>query len=143
MQSYHEWVWEFVVLIVLLGALVLLAAPWTRDVRVARFGWDAADHRRQSAAGRHGGKFVTVAGVINGPNVNEHRVYGRIAIDVAEWPTVGQLVRRLLAQEPRQLELRAARHSGVVGSFSDCSASLYKHSLGFSENGFNSSIVLC
>ena len=39
-----------------------------------------------------GEQFVTVAGVINGPSVNEHEVYGRIAMDVADWPSVGQLV---------------------------------------------------
>lgn len=91
MQSYHGYVWEFVVLIVLLGALVLLAAPWLRRARSGESGTllITGVSPRPDAAGE---QFVTVAGVINGPSVNEHEVYGRIAMDVADWPSVGQLV---------------------------------------------------
>ncbi|BBX83580.1 hypothetical protein MAUB_14530 [Mycolicibacterium aubagnense] len=91
MQSYHEYVWEFVVLIVLLGALVLLAAPWLRRTRSGESGTllITGVSPRPDAAGE---QYVTVAGVINGPSVNEHEVYGRVAIDVANWPAVGQLV---------------------------------------------------
>ena len=38
-----------------------------------------------------GQQFVTIAGVIDGPTVNEHAVYQRMAVDVEHWPTVGQL----------------------------------------------------
>lgn len=38
-----------------------------------------------------GEQFVTVAGVINGPSVNEHAVYQRMAVDVNQWPAIGQL----------------------------------------------------
>ena len=38
-----------------------------------------------------GEQFVTIAGVINGPTVNEHAVYQRMAVDVDQWPTIGQL----------------------------------------------------
>ena len=38
-----------------------------------------------------GEQFVTIAGVINGPSVNEHAVYQRMAVDVDQWPTIGQL----------------------------------------------------
>ncbi|MDM4142117.1 MULTISPECIES: hypothetical protein [Mycobacterium] len=38
-----------------------------------------------------GEQFVTIAGVINGPTVNEHAVYQRMAVDVNQWPTIGQL----------------------------------------------------
>jgi hypothetical protein len=38
-----------------------------------------------------GEQFVTIAGVINGPNVNEHAVYARLAVNVDQWPTMGQL----------------------------------------------------
>jgi hypothetical protein len=38
-----------------------------------------------------GEQFVTITGVINGPTVNEHVIYQRLAVDVAQWPTMGQL----------------------------------------------------
>ncbi|WAJ46588.1 hypothetical protein OK015_09065 [Mycobacterium sp. Aquia_216] len=38
-----------------------------------------------------GEQYVTIAGVINGPTVNEHPVYCRMAVDVDQWPTMGQL----------------------------------------------------
>lgn len=43
---------------------------------------------RPDAAGE---QFVTIAGVINGPTVNEYAVYRRMAVDVERWPTIGQL----------------------------------------------------
>ena len=39
-----------------------------------------------------GEQFVTVTGVINGPSVNERVVYQRYAIDVDNWPRVGELI---------------------------------------------------
>lgn len=44
---------------------------------------------RPAAAGE---QFVTIAGVINGPTVDEHVVYQQLAVDVNEWPTIGQLL---------------------------------------------------
>ena len=41
---------------------------------------------RPDAAGE---QFVTITGVINGPTVNEHVVYQRLAVDVEQWPTMG------------------------------------------------------
>jgi hypothetical protein len=38
-----------------------------------------------------GEQYVTLAGVINGPTVNEHAVYWRMVVDVDQWPTMGQL----------------------------------------------------
>src|ERR1700758_1231562 len=38
-----------------------------------------------------GEQFVTIAGVINGPTVDEYAAYRRMAVDVDHWPTVGQL----------------------------------------------------
>lgn len=38
-----------------------------------------------------GEQYVTVSGVINGPTVNEHHVYQRMAVDVNDWPTMGTL----------------------------------------------------
>jgi hypothetical protein len=87
-------VWEIASLVVLLGALAILAAPWLM-------------HRRAPADALHGTllitgvsprpdvtgeQFVTVTGVINGPSVNEHVVYQRYAVDVDNWPRVGELI---------------------------------------------------
>jgi hypothetical protein len=38
-----------------------------------------------------GEQFVTIAGVIDGPTLNEYSVYQRMAVDVDNWPTVGEL----------------------------------------------------
>ena len=38
-----------------------------------------------------GEQFVTVSGVIDGPTLNEYSVYLRMAVDVDQWPTVGEL----------------------------------------------------
>jgi hypothetical protein len=91
-------VFEFALLLLLVGAIVVLAAPWIR--------------RRQGLGGRGGDmahgmllvtgvsprpdevgeQFVTISGVINGPTVNEHVVYQRLVVDVSQWPTIGQLI---------------------------------------------------
>lgn len=39
-----------------------------------------------------GEQYVTIAGVINGPTVSEYAVYQRMAVDVEQWPTMGQLL---------------------------------------------------
>ncbi|HYQ35705.1 MAG TPA: hypothetical protein VER10_07535 [Mycobacterium sp.] len=39
-----------------------------------------------------GEQYVTIAGVIDGPTVNEYAVYRRMAVDADQWPTVGQLL---------------------------------------------------
>ena len=44
---------------------------------------------RPAASGQ---QYVTITGVVNGPTVNEHEVYQRMAVDVDQWPTVGQLL---------------------------------------------------
>ena len=38
-----------------------------------------------------GEQYVTIAGVIDGPTVNEHAVYQRMAVNVDHWPSVGEL----------------------------------------------------
>ncbi|GBG36624.1 hypothetical protein [Mycobacterium montefiorense] len=38
-----------------------------------------------------GEQYVTLAGVINGPTVNEHPVYWRLVVDVDQWPAMGEL----------------------------------------------------
>jgi hypothetical protein len=87
-------VWEFVVLLLLVGALVLLIGP---RLRRRSPGSDAATGTllvtgvspRPDATGE---QFVTITGVINGPTVNEHVVYQQMAVDVNDWPTMGQLL---------------------------------------------------
>ena len=81
-------------ILVMLGALALFAAPLIR--------------RRRGVSGQHaqgtllvtgvsprpdatGEQLVTITGVINGPTINEHVVYQRLAVDVDNWPTMGQL----------------------------------------------------
>jgi hypothetical protein len=87
-------VWEFAVLLLLIGAIVLLAAPWIMRRRGS--GGELARGTllvtgvspRPDATGE---QFVTITGVINGPTVNEHVVYQQLAVDVNEWPTMSQL----------------------------------------------------
>jgi hypothetical protein len=80
-------------LLLILGAIAVVAAPWIR----------ARVPGRESVAGTllvtgvsprpdaTGEQFVTVTGVINGPTVDEHVVYQRYAVDVDHWPTMGEL----------------------------------------------------
>ena len=86
--------WEFGVLFLLLAVLGVLLAQ--------RF--IARGPRGDLASGTllvtgvsprpdaEGEQFVTIAGVINGPTVNEHAVYQRMAVDVDRWPSVGELL---------------------------------------------------
>jgi hypothetical protein len=87
-------VWQIGILLVLIGALVVLLGP--RFMR----GPKAAESvpgtllvtgisPRPDAEGQ---QYVTIAGVINGPTVNEHVIYQRMAVDVNAWPTMGQLI---------------------------------------------------
>ncbi|HVQ97733.1 MAG TPA: hypothetical protein VMS16_02805, partial [Mycobacterium sp.] len=39
-----------------------------------------------------GEQYVTITGVMNGPTVDEYTVYQRMAVDVDDWPAVGQLI---------------------------------------------------
>jgi hypothetical protein len=86
-------VWEIAVLLVLIGAIALVAAPWIRR-RVPR---GELVHGTLLVTGvsprpdATGEQFVTITGVINGPTVNEHVVYQRLAMDVGNWPTIGEL----------------------------------------------------
>ncbi|GBE65506.1 hypothetical protein MFM001_19680 [Mycobacterium sp. MFM001] len=92
--------WEIGVLLLLIGAVLVLLAPRLRQRRTA----DALSGTllvtgvspRPDAAGQ---QFVTIAGVINGPTVNEHPVYQRMAVNVDDWPTMGQLLPVLYSQK--------------------------------------------
>lgn len=39
-----------------------------------------------------GEQYVTIAGVISGPTVDEHSVYERMVVDVSKWPSIGELI---------------------------------------------------
>ena len=86
--------WEFAVLLLIIGALVLVVGP--RFMRRGPRG-EALQGTllvtgvspRPDATGQ---QFVTISGVINGPTVDEHVVYQRMAVDVDSWPTMGQLI---------------------------------------------------
>jgi len=82
---------EIAVLIVLIGAVVLVVGP-----RFRRAPQDGARGTLlvtgvSPKPDETGQQFVTISGVINGPTVDEHVVYQRIAVDVTEWPSMGQL----------------------------------------------------
>ena len=80
--------------LVLLGALALLAAPWIRRRRGIGSDWVQGQLLVTGVSPRPdatGEQFVTITGVINGPTVNEHVVYQQLAVDVDQWPTMGQL----------------------------------------------------
>jgi hypothetical protein len=81
--------------LVMVGVLVAIAAPWIMRRRGAGSDWmqgqllvTGVSPRPDGVTGEH---LVTITGVINGPTVNEHVVYQQLAIDVDQWPTMGQL----------------------------------------------------
>ncbi|MGE5694844.1 MAG: hypothetical protein ACM4D3_06275 [Candidatus Sericytochromatia bacterium] len=86
--------WEIFWIFVVIGAIAVLAAPWLMSRRKPA---DAVNGTllitgvspRPDAPGE---QFVTVTGVINGPTVNEHVVYQRMAVDTGNWPRVGELI---------------------------------------------------
>ena len=88
-------VWEFAVLLLLIGAIALVVVP-----RMRRGGPRGADLMQGTLLvtgvspppDAVGQQFVTISGVINGPTVNEHVVYQRMVVDVNAWPTMGQLM---------------------------------------------------
>jgi len=92
-QSYHGVVWEIGALLLLVGVLVVILGP-----RFIRRGprSDALNGTllitgvspRPDATGE---QYVTITGVIDGQTVNEHAVYQRMAVNVDNWPTVGDL----------------------------------------------------
>ncbi len=93
MKSYHGVVWEMLTLLLLVAILAVFFAP--RLMRRAPRG-DALSGTllitgvspRPDATGE---QYVTIAGVIDGPTLHEHSVYQRMAVDVDNWPKVGDL----------------------------------------------------
>jgi hypothetical protein len=96
-------VWEFAVLLLLVGAIVLLVAPRIMGRR-GPGGFGGGGGGGQPAPGTllvtgvsagpdsDGSQFVTITGVINGPTVREHEVYTRVQMTVGTSPTMGQLI---------------------------------------------------
>jgi hypothetical protein len=84
-------------LVLLIGVVVLVAAPWIMRRRGIGGGPGGMAQGNLLVTGvsprpdETGRQFVTITGVINGPTVNEHVVYQRLEVDVDEWPTMGQL----------------------------------------------------
>lgn len=82
-------------LLLILGALALLLGPRLMARRGPR---GEMAHGTLLVTGvsprpdAEGEQFVTISGVITGPTVNEHVVYQRMAVDVGNWPTMGQLI---------------------------------------------------
>jgi len=86
---------EFAVLLLIIGALALVVGPRLMGRRGPRGEMLPGTllvtglSPRPDASGE---QFVTITGVINGPGVDEHVVYQRMAVDTANWPTMGQLI---------------------------------------------------
>ena len=86
---------EFAVLVLILGALALVVGPRLMGRRGPRGEMLRGTllvtglSPRPDAGGE---QFGTITGVINGPTVDEHVVYQRMAVDTANWPTIGQLI---------------------------------------------------
>ncbi|MCV7415825.1 hypothetical protein [Mycolicibacterium litorale] len=87
--------WEFVVLLLLIGAIAMFVVPWMRRGRGPRGELAQGTLLVTGVSPRPndvtGEQFVTISGVINGPTVNEHVVYQRMAVDVNNWPSMGAL----------------------------------------------------
>jgi hypothetical protein len=88
-------VWEFAIMLVIIGAIAVLAAPWIMRRRGVGSGWVPGTLLVTGVSPRPddlvGVQFATITGVINGPTVNEHVVYQRLEVDVDNWPTMGEL----------------------------------------------------
>jgi hypothetical protein len=86
--------WEFAVILLLVGAIALVVVPRIRK------GGPRGElmHGTLLVTGvsprpdADGEQFVTISGVVNGPTVNEHVVYQRLVVPVMEWPSMGQLI---------------------------------------------------
>jgi hypothetical protein len=89
---------ELLIIVLLVGALVLIARPWIMRRRGGGGvgnDWVGGQMVLTGVSPRpdaEGQQYVTVTGVINGPTVSEYTVYTRMAVDVNDWPTMGQLI---------------------------------------------------
>ncbi|WP_046318235.1 hypothetical protein [Mycobacterium sp. UM_Kg1] len=86
--------WEFGALLLLVAILAVFLAP--RFLRSGPRG--EAQEGTVLVTGvsprpeATGAQYVTITGVLHGPTVAEHEVYQRYAVDVGNWPSVGDLL---------------------------------------------------
>ena len=86
---------SFAALVLILGALALILGPRIMGRRGPRGEMASGTLLVTGVSPRPdapGQQFVTISGVISGPTVAEHVVYQQIAVDVNQWPTMGQLI---------------------------------------------------
>ena len=85
--------WQLGALLLLITALIVFIAP--RFTRGGPHGEVASGTLLVTGVSPRpdetGQQFVTIAGVMNGPTVNEYAVYQRMAVDVDRWPVLGDL----------------------------------------------------
>ena len=93
MKSYHGVVWEIGTLLLLLAILAVFLAPrlLRRGPRADALSGTLLITGVSPRPDVTGEQYVTIAGVIDGPTVNEYTVYQRMAVDVDNWPKVGEL----------------------------------------------------
>ncbi len=87
--------WEFAVLLLILGSLALILGPRLMARRGPQGEMAQGTLLVTGVSPRPevpGEQFVTITGVITGPTVAEHVVYQRMAVDAANWPVMGQLI---------------------------------------------------
>jgi hypothetical protein len=97
-------VFEIFVILLVVGGIVLLLAPRIMGRRGGGLGGGLGGRGGQMAEGTllitgvsagpdsDGSQNVTITGVINGPTVREHEVYGRLVLPVGSAPAMGQLI---------------------------------------------------
>jgi hypothetical protein len=97
-------VFEFVAILLIVGAIVLLLAPRIMRRRGPGGPAGVAGPGGQLAPGTllitgvsagpdsDGSQNVTITGVINGPTVREHEIYARMVMNVGTSPTTGELI---------------------------------------------------
>lgn len=92
-QTYHGVVWEIGVLLLLVVLLAVFLAPRFvhRGPRAGTLSGTLLVTGVSPRPDATGEQYVTITGVIDGPTVHEHSVYQRMAVNVDNWPTVGEL----------------------------------------------------
>jgi hypothetical protein len=88
-------VFEIAMILVMVGVLAVIAAPWIMRRQRAGADWQSGNLLVTGVSpppvDLTGRQFATITGVINGPTVAEHVVYQRLEVDVNDWPTISQI----------------------------------------------------
>jgi hypothetical protein len=95
---------EFAVLLLIVGALALVVGPRLMGKRGPRGEMAQGTLLVTGVSPRPdapGEQFVTISGVMSGPGLNEHVVYQQMAVDTANWPTMGQLIPVVYSPPPQ------------------------------------------